>query len=282
MSSVYEQFVKAQQESSKHINLGWTITSWIYTGSFFLGLLLVAMLLVVLAVKPEYRNNSASKKSIIILGWVGFGLILFGLWTTINSFYTVVQKINQDVRIKRGCSLFNPENARNAVETIAADENIDDDLADFINARKNNVARSNVAGDEYLSADASSRLSRGSAPTASRSIASSPADLISDSSDRSESIFDIIKRAKSSDERAKSSDDSSSIIKPRVKLNKNSDGKYEITSRDDFHAFYKVLQEDKQELLSDIYEKLKKHKLTPEQANEAFQNSGIPAILIGD
>jgi hypothetical protein len=277
MSSVYEQFVKTQQESSKHINLGWTITSWIYTGSFFLGLLLVAMLLVVLAVKPEYRNNSASKKSIIILGWVGFGLILFGLWTTINSFYTVVQKINQDVRIKRGCSLFNPENARNAVETIAADENLDDDLADFINARKNNVERSNVAGDEYLSADASSRLSRGSAPTASRSIArsSSSADQSSDSSDRSESIFDIIKRAKRN-----SSDDSSSS-KPTVKLNKNSDGKYEITDKDDFKLFYQnILRQDKHDIASDVYEKLKIDELTPEQANEIFQNSGIPAILV--
>jgi len=163
--SAFEEFVKSSEDSSKQLNLGWTVTSWIFTAAFFLGVFLVAMLLVVLAVKPEYRNATSSRKGIIILGWVGFGLIIFGLWSTINSFYQVVQKINQDVRIRRGCSLFNPENARNAVETIAANENIDDDLSDFINARKNNVTTSSFAGDEYQFSDASSRLSRGKADT---------------------------------------------------------------------------------------------------------------------
>ena len=159
--SVYQDFAKSSSDATKQLNIGWTVTSFILTGSFFIGLLLIAMLLVLLAVQKDYRENNRSKKDIVILGWVGFGLMIFGLWGTIGSFYGVVQKINQDVKLKRGCSLFNPENARNAVEVIAANEVLQDDINDYIGERKISLRQTTYAGDEYTdAADSSTRVSR--------------------------------------------------------------------------------------------------------------------------
>ena len=124
---------------SKQLNLGWTVTSLFYTGAFFLGLLLVAITLIVLLAKPEYRNGSESRSGIVALAWVGFGLMLFGVWYTVGSFYNIVQKINMDIRIKKGCSFFNPETPMNAIEKVAADATLADNVRLQIARQKNKI-----------------------------------------------------------------------------------------------------------------------------------------------
>ena len=142
---------------SKQLNLGWTVTSLFYTGAFFLGLLLVAITLIVLLAKPEYRNGSESRSGIVALAWVGFGLMLFGVWSTVGSFYSIVQKINMDIRIKKGCSFFNPETPMNAIEKLAADATLADNVRVRVARQKNKVQFSSEA-DDYENPDYASAV----------------------------------------------------------------------------------------------------------------------------
>jgi hypothetical protein len=263
--SAYEDFLRSSSDSTKQLNLGWTVTSWIFTAAFLVGLFLVAILLILLAVKPEYRNGDVSRKSIIILGWVGFGLMLFGLWSTINSFYTVVRKINQDVRVKRGCSLFNPENARNAVDAIAANEAIEDNLTNIINSRRRSIVSSNtLAGDEYVMSDASSRVSLGrTAVTESRSPdLRGLTSLVPSSSDTSSSRLDsLFGRSKFSF--GPSSSSSSAVIDSKEKLSK----------------IYNILNDDKRSAFKNVLNDLKSDSIDLTQANAELRRLNIPATL---
>ena len=115
--------------SSKQLNLGWTVTNIWYLGAFFLGIILVLIALLILTFNSDYLNSTKSKQGIMILAWVGFAMILVGIWTTLSSFYKVVKRIAADVRRDPKCSLFTVETAVEAARllqsSLGLEENVD-------------------------------------------------------------------------------------------------------------------------------------------------------------
>jgi len=152
----------------KQLNLGYTLTSFFYIAALFIGLLLIVILAAILGFNEGYKNGSTSKRQIVILGWVGFGLALLGIWFTIGNFYTVVNKINRNVREYRNCSLFLPENAENAVKILISEAVGDQKISEIIQLRTDIAAAGaeslqqatslRTAGNEYVRPDASSSV----------------------------------------------------------------------------------------------------------------------------
>lgn len=112
----------------RQINLASTVISFWYTGAVMLGIFLIAVALGIMVFKESYVSGQVSKRGLIILAWIGFAMILFGIWATINSFYGVVAKINNNIKAKKGCSLFQFENPVNAINIIASEATKDDAL----------------------------------------------------------------------------------------------------------------------------------------------------------
>jgi len=164
MSDVYlssgETFTRYIGNPLKQLNMGYTLTSFFYLAAVFIGLLLMFILSFILLFNEGYKNNSVSKRAIIILGWVGFSLTLVGIWLTINNFYTVTNKINKIVKQKRNCALFLPESAESAIKILVSEAVADQRIEEILQVRKDQaivpLGRQGevLAGDPYLVSDA--------------------------------------------------------------------------------------------------------------------------------
>lgn len=153
-----ETFKTYVSDPTKQLNLGYTVVSFWYIAAFFLGLFLVTVAFVIVGIRKEYRAGNKSKKGLMTLVWVGFALMLFGLWTTINSFYTVVAKINANVRQNKGCSLFIPESAQSAADVIASSSLLERNVEDLVSKRRSALIGSRGISDEYGMPDSRSSL----------------------------------------------------------------------------------------------------------------------------
>ena len=114
MSSPYEidlsnTFKSYVSTPASQINLGYTLISFWYTSAFYLGLFLVALALMIIGLRTDFRQGNESKRSIVILAYVGVGLMLFSLYSTVGSFYEITSRINNDIKNRRECSLFSRE-----------------------------------------------------------------------------------------------------------------------------------------------------------------------------
>jgi len=156
-------------DPAKQINLGWTVTNFLYVASLFLGVVCIVLMGVVLLIDNAFLNSTKSKIGIVFLGWIGVSLIIYGLYGTISSFYSLVRKINKDVRDKRACSLFVTETAANAAKRLSADATLDLNAKHYVNQKKNDsldeineqeLSRSQVSAEdaEYVSPDANSTI----------------------------------------------------------------------------------------------------------------------------
>lgn len=149
----------------KQLNLGYTLTSFFYIAAVFVGLLLIVILCAILPFNEGYKSGSTSKRTIVILGWFGFGITLLGIWLTISNFYGVTNKIKRNIREYRNCSLFLPENAENAVKILISESIGDQKISEIIELRKDLAAAGaenlqqavslRAASNEYLRQDAS-------------------------------------------------------------------------------------------------------------------------------
>lgn len=133
LNSFYTNYVS---NPTKQVNLGWTVTSIFFIMAFFIGLVLIGLSYIIMSFNSDYANGTKSKQAVVLLGYVGFGLVLLGLWTTINSFYTVVKKINNNIRADPDCSLFVPDNAVTAAELLISEGTLEQDITDIVNLKR--------------------------------------------------------------------------------------------------------------------------------------------------
>jgi hypothetical protein len=143
-------------DPSKQLNLGYSVISFWYVAAFFLGLFFVAAAFIAMVFRKNYREGSDSKRPLIILIWVGFGLMVFGIWSSISSFYTIVNRINTNVRVNKECSLFMPESAQTAVDVIASSSLLNQNVADVVEKRRQALIGSRGTSDEYGAPDSRS------------------------------------------------------------------------------------------------------------------------------
>ena len=138
---------------SKQINIGYTVVSFWSTGGFFLGLFLIIISLLIMILNNDYLHNNVSKNGLVVLAWVGLALVLTSLWSTIGSFYRCVGRINDNVKLKRNCSLFRPENPENALEVLASETLKEENVRNYINVKaeslRNGESGIYPANDKY-------------------------------------------------------------------------------------------------------------------------------------
>jgi hypothetical protein len=103
---------------TNQVNLGWSVISIFYIGSFIIGLLLLGILGALLILQPP-----GDKSQELILGYVGLGLVAFGFYMTINNFNRLVQGIDRDILRKGEKSLFGKDTARSALLLAALNSN---------------------------------------------------------------------------------------------------------------------------------------------------------------
>lgn len=122
------------------INLGYTLISFWYTSAFYLGLFLIAIALLVLGLRVDYREGNKTKQPILVVAYVGVGLMLFGLYNTVGSFYNVTARINTDIRARGACSLFSKELPSEVVKRVTGEYTIartlNDKLAQSISKQR--------------------------------------------------------------------------------------------------------------------------------------------------
>lgn len=82
------------EQPLKQLNLGWTIIR-IWNLLFILvGILLLVIAHIVFLLDSDYKNNNKSKTGLLVMCFIGWGLLLVGLVGTISNFYDVVNRIN--------------------------------------------------------------------------------------------------------------------------------------------------------------------------------------------
>ena len=145
-------------DPSKQLHLGYSVISFWYVAAFFLGLFFVAAAFIAMVFKKNYREGTDSKRPLVILIWVGFGLMVFGIWSSISSFYTIVSRINTNVRVNKECSLFMPESAQTAVDILASSSLLNQNVADVVEKRRQALLGSRGVSDEYGQPDARSAI----------------------------------------------------------------------------------------------------------------------------
>lgn len=145
-------------DPSKQLNLGYSVISFWYVAAFFLGLFFVAAAFIAMVFKKNYREGTDSKRPLVILIWVGFGLMVFGIWSSISGFYTIVSRINTNVRVNKECSLFMPESAQTAVDILASSSLLNQNVADVVEKRREALLGSRGVSDEYGQPDARSAI----------------------------------------------------------------------------------------------------------------------------
>lgn len=146
-------FNKYIADPAKQLNLGWTVIPYFYVAAFFIGLLLIAIMAIVLATNQDYRQGNKSKRGLVILGWIGFALVLFALWTTIGSFYKLVGRINTNVKVRGKCSFFQDDTASNTAKRIVADSVLSEGLRNHVAAESTRVLRKTAGNTIDLAFD---------------------------------------------------------------------------------------------------------------------------------
>ena len=133
VGKLYSKYVN---NPSKQVNLGWTIVSVFYVLAVFVGLFLMGMSLLIMCTNSSMSSGNSSKKNMVIVAYVGLALLLFGLWSTINSFYGVVAKINSNIRTNGDCSLFVPDTAIDAARLLVSEAVLDDTVRDAVESSR--------------------------------------------------------------------------------------------------------------------------------------------------
>jgi len=142
----------------RQINLATTVISSWYTGALFLGAFLIAVALGIMVFKKSYSSGQESKRILLIIAWIGFAMMLFGVWSTINAFYGVVAKINNNIKAKKGCSLFQFENPVNAINIIASEATKDTALNAVVQKEIGSAPLVNGEYSGYADASTNSRM----------------------------------------------------------------------------------------------------------------------------
>ena len=162
-------------DSARQLNLGWTVTNRYNVYMVFLGIFLIFISFAVICFKSDYVNQIKSKKAVLVLSFIGFALLFWGIYNTYNNFSSTVLKIKNDIAKKGVCSIFVEETAASTFQNIVSDyvlpyeinnsvqekirqklESVRDDSNDFIfKKRMPNATDSeiNTAGPEETQID---------------------------------------------------------------------------------------------------------------------------------
>jgi len=149
LSDTFKSYISTP---ATQINLGYTLISFWYTSAFYLGIFLIAICLLVLGLRVDYRQGNRTKQPIVIVAYIGVGLMLFGLYNTVGSFYNITSRINTDIRTKGACSLFSKELPSEVVKRVTGEFTIASELNDRL-ARSINKQRLENKNQDASSAD---------------------------------------------------------------------------------------------------------------------------------
>jgi len=103
-------------KSGNQINMGWTLTNWWFVILFFIGLFLMFLAFLFIVINRDMVHGLSSKKSLVVLGFFGLGIVIVGALGTMYSFGVAVKRINRNIKELGPCSLFQNVNASNAIE----------------------------------------------------------------------------------------------------------------------------------------------------------------------
>jgi len=137
--NIGENVSKYFANPAKQINMGWTVTKLYYISAFYIGIILVLTSMLVMTLNADYKNGTKSKMPFVIVAWVGVAMILFGIWTTLGSFYTLASRINLDVRRNPKCSLFSAETAIEAARLLKHNAALEENTFAFMQKAKNDA-----------------------------------------------------------------------------------------------------------------------------------------------
>jgi len=183
---------------SKQINLGYTVVTFISTGAFFLGLALIILSLLMITFIPDYRDGNKSKRPLLILAWIGIALCIFGLWTTISSFYRVVYRINKNIKERGDCSLFVRDGADQAIDILTAESIKEDAINMKINEeadkfRGASFRAKSISANDSLTADATSgSIQFSGGPISAETVAVQGENTIKDRQDKFKRIAESL------------------------------------------------------------------------------------------
>ena len=104
------------------INLGYAITSFWTLACFYLGIFLISLSFLIIGLNASYRQGDASKKALAILAMFGVFFVIFGILLTVYSFSSTVDKIENDIKKNRDCSIFVKETPKNVLKRFAAEQ----------------------------------------------------------------------------------------------------------------------------------------------------------------
>jgi uncharacterized membrane protein len=108
-------------DGARQLNLGWTVTNKYNVYLVFLGIFLIFISFAVICFKTDYVNQIKSKKAILVLSFIGFALLFWGIYNTYNNFSSTVMKIKNDISKKGICSIFVEETAASTFQNIVND-----------------------------------------------------------------------------------------------------------------------------------------------------------------
>lgn len=132
---------------SKQLNMGWSAVSVWYVAAVVVGILTVAVSLLLLGLDSDYAKGNKSKKSVLVVAWIGFALIVVGIWLTIGNFYKIVKRIDADVQFKGENSLFFRDNAKNAVAKLGREVAATEGVKVVLSQRRS-IAKSNLTPND--------------------------------------------------------------------------------------------------------------------------------------
>lgn len=112
LSNTFKSYISTP---ASQINLGYTLTNFWYSSAFYLGIFFISISLLIIGLRQDYNQGNISKRPIAILAFIGVGLVMFSLWTTVTSFYGTVLRINSDIRKDTKLSLFQKETTQNVL-----------------------------------------------------------------------------------------------------------------------------------------------------------------------
>jgi hypothetical protein len=104
------------QSPINQVNLGWTVTSLLFTLPVLIGILIILYSLIQFLYNENYINGSSPKKAQITAMWVGFGMIIFGFFGAVYNFSKIVKKINLNIKTYGVKSLFQIDNSLDVIE----------------------------------------------------------------------------------------------------------------------------------------------------------------------
>ena len=96
----------------------------------------------IIGLNTDFRNNTKSKRPLIIVGMIGLGMILFSLYGTVTTFYTTVTRINRSVKLDKDCSLFLPDTPAALFKKLASEATEDEIIGTRLAANVININRS--------------------------------------------------------------------------------------------------------------------------------------------